>query len=100
MTDIPYEGRVVAQAVSHWLPTAATRVRVRAQRVGFVVDKAALGQFSSVYFGFCQSSFLQFLHPHNHPGQVQEASWWPTCRVDPIGLHPHYTNYKNQLKSN
>jgi hypothetical protein len=60
-------GRAVAQAVSRWLPTAATR-----QRVGFVVDKAALGQVFSEYFGFpCQSSFHQFLHHHNHPGLAQ-----------------------------
>jgi hypothetical protein len=35
--------------------------------VGFVVDKVALGQVSSEYFGFpCQSSFHQFLHNHHH----------------------------------
>jgi hypothetical protein len=65
------EGRAVAQAVSRWLPTAAVRVRVRAAHVGFVVDKAALGQAFSEYFGFPQqSSFHQFLH-HNHPGLAQ-----------------------------
>jgi hypothetical protein len=38
----------------------------------FVVDKAALGQVFSEYFGFpCQSSFHQFLHHHNYPGLVQ-----------------------------
>jgi hypothetical protein len=42
----------VAQAVSCWLPTAAARVRVRAEHVGFVVDKAAMGQVFSEYFGF------------------------------------------------
>jgi hypothetical protein len=35
-------GRVVAQAVSRWLPTAAARLRFWAENVGFVVDKAAL----------------------------------------------------------
>jgi hypothetical protein len=50
--------------------------------VGFVVDKVALGQVFSEYFGFpCQSSFHQILH-HHHPGQVQYASKWPTWRVD------------------
>jgi hypothetical protein len=35
--------------------------------VGFVVDKVALGQIFSEYFGFpCQSSFHQFLHNHPH----------------------------------
>jgi hypothetical protein len=33
--------------------------------VGFVVDKVALGQVFSEYFGFpCQSSFHQLLHNH------------------------------------
>jgi hypothetical protein len=41
------------------------------QHLGFVVDKAAMGQVFSEYFGFpCQSSFNQFLH-HNHPGLAQ-----------------------------
>jgi hypothetical protein len=35
--------------------------------VGFVVNKVALGQVFSEYFGFrCQSSFQQFLHNHHH----------------------------------
>jgi hypothetical protein len=35
--------------------------------VGFVVDKVALGQVFSEYFGFpCQSSFHQLLHNHPH----------------------------------
>jgi hypothetical protein len=65
-------GSAAAQAVTRWLPTAAARVRVRAEHVGFVVDKAALGQVFSEYFGFsCQSLFHQFLHHHNHPGMTQ-----------------------------
>jgi hypothetical protein len=65
-------GRATAQAVSRWLPTAAARVRARVWQVGFVVDKVALRQVFSEYFGFtCQSSFHQILHHHNHPGQVQ-----------------------------
>jgi hypothetical protein len=57
--------------------------------VGFVADKVALGQVFSEYFGFpCQPSFHQILHPYNHPGKVQYANWWPTCRVDPVGLQP------------
>jgi hypothetical protein len=35
--------------------------------MGFVVDKVALGQVFSEYFGFpCQSSFHQLLHNHPH----------------------------------
>jgi hypothetical protein len=41
--------------------------------VGFVVDKAALGQVFSEYFGFPCQSFHQFLHYHNHPGLAQKA---------------------------
>jgi hypothetical protein len=41
-------------------------------QVGFVVDKVALGQVFSEYFGFpCKSSFHQILHSHNKLGQVQ-----------------------------
>jgi hypothetical protein len=45
-------GRATAQAVSRWLPTAAARVRARVWQVGFVVDKMALGQVFSEYYGF------------------------------------------------
>jgi hypothetical protein len=41
------------------------------QHVGVVVDKAALGQVSSEYFGFPCQSFHRFLHYHNHPGPTQ-----------------------------
>jgi hypothetical protein len=44
---LPLLGRAIAQAVSRWLPTAAARVLVRAEHVGFVVDKEALGQVFS-----------------------------------------------------
>jgi hypothetical protein len=63
-------GHAIAQAVSRWLPTAAAQVHVRVEHVGFVVDKAALGQVFSEYFGFpCQPSFHQFLYHHNHLAQ-------------------------------
>jgi hypothetical protein len=44
--------------------------------VGFVVDKVAMAQVFSVYFGFpCQSSFNQLFHNHHqHLGLVQYAS--------------------------
>jgi hypothetical protein len=64
-------GRSIAQAVSRWLPFAAARFASE-QHGGFVVDKTALGQVFSEYFGFpCQSSFHQFPHHHNHPGLAQ-----------------------------
>jgi hypothetical protein len=62
----------MAQAVSRWLPTTEARVRARLGHMGFVVDRVALGQVFSEYFGFpCQLSFRQILHPHNEPGHVQ-----------------------------
>jgi hypothetical protein len=52
-------GRAIAEAVSRWLPTAVARVHSRAWQVGFVVDKMALGQVFSEYFGFpCQPHFI------------------------------------------
>jgi hypothetical protein len=39
--------------------------------VGFVVDKAALGQVFFEFFCFPCQSFHQFLHHHNHPGLAQ-----------------------------
>jgi hypothetical protein len=39
--------------------------------VGFVVDKVALGQVFSEYFGFlCQSSFHQLICNHHHLSPV------------------------------
>jgi uncharacterized protein YqiB (DUF1249 family) len=66
-----YMGRAIAEAVRHWLPTAAARV----WQVGFVVDKMASGQIFSEYFGFPYQnrSLHQLFHPHNHLGQLTEA---------------------------
>jgi hypothetical protein len=64
--------RAIAQAISRWLPSEEAWVRVRADHVGFVVDKAAMGQVFSEYFGSpAKSSFHQFIHHHNHPGLAQ-----------------------------
>jgi hypothetical protein len=38
--------------------------------VGFVVDKTALGQVSSEYFGFPCQSFNRLLHTHHHPSSM------------------------------
>jgi hypothetical protein len=68
-------GRAIAEVVSRWLPTAAARVRARVWNVEFVVEKMALGQVFSEYFGFpCQNrSFHQLHHHHIHSGQLAEA---------------------------
>jgi hypothetical protein len=39
--------------------------------VGFVVDKAVVGQVFFEYFGFPYQSFHQFIHHYNHPGLAQ-----------------------------
>jgi hypothetical protein len=56
-------GHAIAQAISHWLPTAAVRgLSPGLVMWDFVVDKVALGQVYSEYFGFPrQSSFHQLL---------------------------------------
>jgi hypothetical protein len=56
-------GHAIAQAVSRRLPG----FELRPGHVGFVVDKVALGQVFSEYFGFpCQFSFQRLLHTHHH----------------------------------
>jgi hypothetical protein len=55
--------------------------------VGFVVNKVALGQVFSEYFGFpCQSSFHQLLHNHPHlsSGAGTIGQKWPQYK----GLSP------------
>jgi hypothetical protein len=57
--------RAIAQAVSHWLPTAAVRVRSHLKSYGICVEKVALGQVFSEYFIFpCQFSFHRVFHNH------------------------------------
>jgi hypothetical protein len=69
-------GCAIAQAVSRWLPTAVEWVRAPSGHVGFVIDKVALGQVFSEYFGFpCQSSW-----------------------VDPVGFHPPLIEIKKNHK--
>jgi hypothetical protein len=59
-------GIATAQAVSSRLPTRRPGVEPRSGHLGFVVDKVALGQVFSEYFGFpCQFSFHRLLHNHH-----------------------------------
>jgi hypothetical protein len=58
----PYLKRLVAG-----FPLRRPGFKPGSSHVGFVVDKVALGQVFSEYFGFhCQSTFHQFLHNHSH----------------------------------
>jgi hypothetical protein len=63
-------GRAVAQRLDAGCPPRRPRFAY-GQHVGFVVDKAALGQVFSEYFGFPCQSFHRFRHYHNHPGLTQ-----------------------------
>jgi hypothetical protein len=63
----------------------------------FVVDKVALGQVFSEYFGFpCQSSFQQLLHNHPHlsSGAGTVGQKWPQYK----GLSPTPLAIKRILK--
>jgi hypothetical protein len=63
-------GRAIAQRLDAGFPPRQPGFAY-GQHVGFVVDKAALGQVFSGYFGFPFQSFHRFLHYHNHPGLTQ-----------------------------
>jgi hypothetical protein len=56
-----------------------SRLPTKAVRVGFVVDKAALGQVLSQYFGFLYHLFHRLLHTHH-----------PSSRADTIGQMETY----------
>jgi hypothetical protein len=62
----------------------------RSGHVGFVVDKVALGQIFSEYFGFpCQSSFHRLLHNHHRSsGAGTIGQQWLTYQVDSVSPHP------------
>jgi hypothetical protein len=70
--------------------------------VGFVVDKLALGQVFSEYFGFpCQPSFHQLLHNHHLPsGAGTIGQQWPTYQVDSASPHPEKLKKKERKKRN
>jgi hypothetical protein len=66
--------------------------------VGFVVDKVALGQVFSEYFGFpCQSSFHQILH-HNHPGQATIGQSVAAVPCGPSWTTPPLSELKKKQK--
>jgi hypothetical protein len=76
--------------VSSWLPTAAAPIRVRAEDVRFVVDKAALGQVFFRVFRFPNHStnfsiIIITRGWHNRPFGGRSAEWTQ------LGFTPHYT---------
>jgi hypothetical protein len=81
-------GRAIDQAVSRRLPTAAARVRAQSGHLGFVVDKVALGQVYSKYFGFrCQFALYHFLHNHHHHLSSGIGTIGQTVAAVPSGLN-------------
>jgi hypothetical protein len=64
------QGRAVAQRLDAGFPPRRPGFAY-GQHVGFVVDKAALGQVFPEYFGFPCQSFHRLLHYRNHPGLTQ-----------------------------
>jgi hypothetical protein len=78
-------------ALESSLPNQPERSKVimgfdpRSGHVEFVVNKVALGQVFSEYFGFpCQSSSHQLLH--NHHLSSGAGQQWPTVANVPSGL--------------
>jgi hypothetical protein len=83
--------------------------------VGFVVDKVALGQVFSEYFGFpCQSSFHQLIYNHPHlSGAGTIGQKWPqykglsptplAVKEKALYIYRHrrfYCGFKDQLPNN
>jgi hypothetical protein len=63
--------------------------------VGFVVDKVALEQVCSEYFGFPSNShstdcftLIIIIIIIWYPGLVQQAKYWPTYRMDSVSPQP------------
>jgi hypothetical protein len=86
----------MAQAVSRWLPTAA----VWGSSPGLVmwdfeVDKVALGQVFSEYFGFpCQSSLHQLLQKSSIRGLYNRPKRPQYQGLRYLGTQSHPTNNK------
>jgi hypothetical protein len=66
----------------------------RSGHVGFVVDKVALGQVFSEYFGFpCQFSFLGLLRTHLSSGAGTIGQLVATYQVDSVTPKRKKLNY-------
>jgi hypothetical protein len=62
------KGRAIAQAISSGFSPPRSEFEPRSDHVEFVVDKVALRQVFSEYFGFpCQLSSHRLLYIHHHP---------------------------------
>jgi hypothetical protein len=65
-------GRVVTQAVSRWLPTAAARVRIRKEHVGVCGGQSGIGAGFLRVLRFPLPIIILPVSPlHNHLGLAQ-----------------------------
>jgi hypothetical protein len=62
------------------------------QHVGIVVDKEALEQVFSEYFGFPCQSFHQFLNHRNYTGLARYAIGGRSAEWAQFASTPYYTN--------
>jgi hypothetical protein len=84
-------GRAIAQTEQPWFEPSSNHV-------GFVVDKVALDQVFSEYFGFsCQFSFHRLLHTHHLPSGAGTIS--QLLADVPSGLSPHPKKLKKITSS-
>jgi hypothetical protein len=61
----------------------------RSGHVGFVVDREALGQVSSKYFGFPrQFSLYRLLHTHHLSSGAGIIGQWPMYQMNSVSPHP------------
>jgi hypothetical protein len=77
----------ILSRVKHYLfPQGRPGFKPGSIHLGFVVDKVALGQGFSEYFGFpCQSLFRQFLHNQHHVSSgadtIGRSTQSPTAQI-------------------
>jgi hypothetical protein len=89
-------GSAIAQAVNRRFPTATAWFEPRSGHVGFVMDKVAMGQVFSQYFGFpCQFSFHLLLHINHLPSGAGTTGQLVADVPSELNLTPpQETNYK------
>jgi hypothetical protein len=93
------KGRAIAQAVSRWLPTVATRVRARVWSSGICGGQICAGASFLLVLRFP----LPILIPLNSPssqslGAGTISQKWPKCRVDPVWTPPPTMRIKKYIK--
>jgi hypothetical protein len=84
-------GRVITQAASRWLATAAARVRARVWSSGICGGESGAGAGFLLVFWFPLPIFIPLNSPSSPSlGAGTICQKWPTCRMDPVWT-PHPT---------